>query len=125
MKQITNRYKRYTSGEWSKHPRANLAKVRNKKIKKLDLDTVSVRYSKRLRREKSALQGFCPFCGDRVISLSLRNETGQSGACKKCHAVKCHDQHCPCCKSGDVWKKEKIYKCNQCGKVVFKREAIS
>lgn len=125
MKQITNRYKRYTTGEWAKHPRAYLKKLGNKKLRKLDIEADSLRYRKQSQYKKFKAEKFCPFCFANIFAQNLNKEIKQLGECQKCHALKWNNIKCPHCKSDNVWKRDEMYRCKQCGKFFTISEPLS
>lgn len=124
MKQITNRYKRYTTGEWAKHPRAQLKKIGNKKLRKLDIENESVRFRKKSVYKKFKAEKFCPFCYANIFAQNLNREIKRLGECNKCHAKKWSGVKCPHCKSDNVWKKDELFRCKQCGKIFPDAEAL-
>jgi hypothetical protein len=117
MALITNKYKRNATGEWGKHPRPSLKRYGNKKLRKDDtFDEIEPKYKKKPRDKKFKRPRLCPICLDDIYVQYLGKAIKMHGTCKKCGAQKVGNRKCPQCKSKNVWKRENIYKCKQCGK---------
>jgi len=103
------------TGEWAKHPRPFLKKVGNKKLRRYEIEKDSVIFRKKSRYKRFKPQKFCPFCYSNLVAQNLNQKIRHLGECKTCLSIKSTEK-CPYCRSDNVWKIDKTYRCKRCGK---------
>ena len=126
MNQITNKNKRNATGEWCQHPRSFLKRLGNKRLRKDSIEIEDIpKFFPGKKDTRFKQRKLCPFCLDDIHAQYLNSKLKRHGNCKKCGAKKNGSFSCSHCKSLNMWVREDLIMCKNCGKTsILKKKEV-